>query len=318
VFFPAFFAAWARAWQGWELGFEDAGMRQASRRGEKQACESAERLSNACVRDERFASAALVITLSFLALSLPTMPIHLGVNIDHVATLRQARYRTMLGAHNVEPSILQAALEAEAAGAHSITIHLRADRRHIVDADVHLLRREIGTLLNLEMGNTAEILQIALQVKPDFVCMVPENRETEGGLDVAGQREALRATVGQLEANGTRVSMFIDPDLDQVRASAEIGASMIELHTGTFANELGEKRAAEALRLKAAAELGHSLGLQINAGHGLTTKNLPELFIVPHLAELNIGHSIVARSVFVGLRVAIQEMLEVMKSYPTA
>ncbi len=247
------------------------------------------------------------------------MPLHLGVNIDHVATLRQARYRTMQGAHNVEPSILQAALEAEAAGAHSITVHLRADRRHIVDEDVFLLRREIGTLLNLEMGNTREILDIALRVKPDFVCMVPENREevtTEGGLDVAGQKSALTSSVAALEANGTRVSMFIDPDLEQVRSSAEIGASMIELHTGTFANELGEKRAAEALRLKAAAELAHQLGLQVNAGHGLTTKNLPELFIVPHLVELNIGHSIVARSVFTGLRAAIREMLEAMQAYP--
>jgi pyridoxine 5-phosphate synthase len=249
------------------------------------------------------------------------MSLHLGVNIDHVATLRQARYRTMLGAHNVEPSILQAALEADSAGAHSITIHLRADRRHIVDEDVYLLRREIGTMMNLEMGNTPEILGIALKVKPHFVCMVPENREevtTEGGLDVLGQKDLLRASVSQLEANGTRVSMFIDPDLDQVRASAEIGASMIELHTGTFGNELGEKRSHEAARLKAAAELGHSLGLQINAGHGLTTKNLAELFIVPHLSELNIGHSIVARSVFVGLRAAIQEMLEAMKGYTYA
>ena len=247
------------------------------------------------------------------------MSLHLGVNIDHVATLRQARYRTMLGAHNVEPSILQAAQEAEAAGAHSITVHLRADRRHIVDEDVFLLRREIQTLLNLEMGNTPEILEIALRVKPDFVCMVPENREevtTEGGLDVVGQKGALKASVAALEANGTRVSMFIDPDLEQVRASQEIGASMIELHTGTFANELGEKRQAEAQRLKAAAELAHCLGLQVNAGHGLTTKNLPELFIVPHLVELNIGHSIVARSIFVGLRTAIQEMLAAMKAYP--
>jgi pyridoxine 5-phosphate synthase len=247
------------------------------------------------------------------------MPLHLGVNIDHVATLRQARYRSMPGAHNVEPSILQAALESEAAGASSITVHLRADRRHIVDEDVFLLRREISTLLNLEMGNTREILDIALQVKPDFVCMVPENREevtTEGGLDVAGQKSALASSVAALEANGTRVSMFIDPDLEQVRASAEIGASMIELHTGTFANELGEKRTAEALRLKAAAELARQLGLQVNAGHGLTTKNLPELFIVPHLAELNIGHSIVARSVFIGLRAAVREMLEAMQAYP--
>jgi pyridoxine 5-phosphate synthase len=249
------------------------------------------------------------------------MPLHLGVNIDHIATLRQARYRTMPGAHNVEPSILQAALEAEAAGAHSITVHLRADRRHIVDEDVFLLRREIGTMMNLEMGNTPEILGIALKVRPHFVCMVPENREevtTEGGLDVIGQKAALRASVTQLKQNGTRVSMFIDPDLDQVRASAEIGASMIELHTGTFANELGAQRSVEAARLKTAAELGQALGLQINAGHGLTTKNLRELFIVPHLAELNIGHSIVARSVFVGLRTAIHEMLELMKEYPNA
>ena len=249
------------------------------------------------------------------------MPLHLGVNIDHIATLRQARYRTMPGAHNVEPSILQAALEAEAAGAHSITVHLRADRRHIVDEDVFLLRREIGTMMNLEMGNTPEILGIALKVRPHVVCMVPENREevtTEGGLDVIGQKAALRASVTQLKQNGTRVSMFIDPDLDQVRASAEIGASMIELHTGTFANELGAQRSVEAARLKTAAELGQALGLQINAGHGLTTKNLRELFIVPHLTELNIGHSIVARSVFVGLRTAIHEMLELMKEYPNA
>ena len=245
----------------------------------------------------------------------------LGVNVDHVVTLRQARYRQMLESPNAEPSVLAAALLAEQAGAHSITIHLRADRRHIQDADVYLLRQEIKTKMNLEMGNTAEILAIALKAKPDFVCMVPENRQevtTEGGLDVSGQRDTLRTTVKALGDNGTRVSMFIDPDLDQVRASAEIGASMIELHTGTFANELGEKRTAEVLRLTAAAELAHSLGLQVNAGHGLTTKNLPELFIVPHLAELNIGHTIVARSVFVGLRAAIQEMLEVMKGYPSA
>lgn len=241
--------------------------------------------------------------------------LHLGVNIDHVTTLRQARYRTMLDSPNAEPSALQAALEAEAAGAHSITIHLRADRRHIQDADVYLLRKSIGTKLNLEMGNTEEILAIALEVKPDFVCMVPESREeitTEGGLDVRGHFEALKTTVGKLEANGTRVSMFIDPDLDQVRASAEVGASMIELHTGTFANHFGAERAAEVERLKAAAELGHSLGLQINAGHGLTTANLPELLVVPHLHELNIGHHIVSRAVFIGLRAAVQEMLAAM------
>jgi len=242
----------------------------------------------------------------------------LGANIDHVVTLRQARYRTMLESPNAEPSVLAAALEAEAAGAHSITVHLRADRRHIQDADVHLLRRNIGTKLNLEMGNTAEILNIALDIRPHFVCMVPENRDevtTEGGLDVCGQRDALRATVKALSDNGTRVSMFIDPDLDQVRASAEIGAAMIELHTGTFANHTGQKRRAEVERLIAAAALGHELGLQINAGHGLTTANLPDLWPVPHLAELNIGHHIVSRAVFVGLRAAVREILDVMATY---
>lgn len=242
----------------------------------------------------------------------------LGVNIDHVVTLRQARYRTMLDSPFAEPSVLTAALESEAAGAHSITVHLRADRRHIQDADVSLLRQKIATKLNLEMGNTREILEIALAVRPDFVCMVPENRQevtTEGGLDVSGQRDALRTTVKALEDNGTRVSMFIDPDLDQVRASAEIGAAMIELHTGTFANHRGDARKAEVERLCAAAELGHALGLQINAGHGLTTKNLPDLWPVPHLAELNIGHHIVSRAVFIGLQAAVREMLAVMTTY---
>ena len=244
--------------------------------------------------------------------------LHLGVNIDHVTTLRQARYRTMLDSPNAEPSALQAALESEAAGAQSITVHLRADRRHIQDADVWLLRKSIGTKLNLEMGNTQEILAIALQLKPDFVCMVPESREeitTEGGLDVRGHFAELKPSVAALEANGTRVSMFIDPDLDQVKASADLGASMIELHTGTFANHFGDERTAEVARLKAAAELGHSLGLQINAGHGLTTKNLPDLLGVPHLHELNIGHHIVSRAVFIGLRAAVQEMLAAMTGY---
>lgn len=245
----------------------------------------------------------------------------LGVNIDHVTTLRQARYRTMLDSPNAEPSALQAALESEAAGANSITIHLRADRRHIQDADVHLLRERIGTKLNLEMGNTPEILAIALKVKPDFVCMVPESREevtTEGGLDVRAHFAALKPTVSALEANGTKVSMFIDPDLDQVRASAEIGASMIELHTGTFANHFGVERQAEVARLKAAAELGHSLGLQINAGHGLTTNNLPDLLTIPHLHELNIGHHIISRAVFIGLQPAVKEMLAAMQNYTLA
>lgn len=246
------------------------------------------------------------------------MALDLGVNIDHVATLRQARYRGMLDSPNAEPPVLQAALEAEAAGAHSITVHLRADRRHIQDADVRLLRREIKTRLNLEMGNTPEILAVALQVRPDFVCLVPEHREevtTEGGLDVASQIAPLRTTVASLRANGTRVSLFIDPDPAQVRASQEAGADMIELHTGAFANRSGSERATEVARLKAAAELGHSIGLQINAGHGLTTRNIADLFPVPHLAELNIGHHIVSRAVFIGLQAAVKEMLAAMAGY---
>ena len=249
------------------------------------------------------------------------MSLRLGVNIDHVATLRQARYRTMAGAHNAEPSVVQAALDCEAAGAHSITVHLRADRRHMQDRDIFELKDSIAGYLNFEMGNTEEILGIALQVKPHFACMVPENREevtTEGGLDVAGQKEALSRAVDQLQANGTLVSMFIDPDEAQVKASAETGAKMVELHTGAFANLTDTEREPEVIRLKNAAELAHSLGLQVNAGHGLTTANLPDLFPVPHLMELNIGHHLVSRAIFVGLPAAIEEMLAIMAAYPEA
>jgi len=244
--------------------------------------------------------------------------IHLGVNIDHVATLRQARYARMPGSPNAEPLILEAARECEAAGAHSITVHLRADRRHIQDADVLLLERELAVKLNLEMGNTPEILEIALRVKPDFACLVPENRQeitTEGGLDVVSNRVALKETTARLKANGTRVSFFVDPVLEHIRVSRECGADMVELHTGTFANAQGDARLAEVARLKAAAELAHSLGLQVNAGHGLTTRNVRDLFAVPHLAELNIGHHLVSRAIVVGLRDAVREMLAVMREY---
>lgn len=242
----------------------------------------------------------------------------LGVNIDHVATLRQARYRLMADTPQAEPSVVTAADEAIAGGADSITLHLRADRRHIQDADLKAVRSRIQVPLNLEMGNTPEILAIALGLRPEYVCMVPENREevtTEGGLNVAAQESSLRATVEKLQSNGTSVSMFIDPDLEQVRASAAIGARMIELHTGTFANTTGPDRAKETSRLQAAAELAHSLGLQVNAGHGLTTANLSDLFSVPHLVELNIGHHLISRSVFIGLRAAVIEMREVMQGY---
>ena len=236
---------------------------------------------------------------------------HLGVNIDHVATLRQARYATMLDSHNVEPDIVAAARAAQEGGADSITLHVREDRRHMQDADALAVRREIPLPLNLEMGATAAMLEFALRLKPDFVCLVPERREeitTEGGLDVAGHLEELRPLVAALLANGSKVSMFIDPELEQVRASAELGAPMVELHTGRFANALGEERAAETARLIAAAELAHSLGIEVHAGHGIQVGNLADLASVPHLTELNIGHSIICRAIFTGLTQAVREM----------
>jgi pyridoxine 5-phosphate synthase len=245
--------------------------------------------------------------------------LHLGVNIDHVATLRQARYATMLESPNAEPLILEAAQESEAGGARSITVHLRADRRHIQDADVRLLKRELRIKLNLEMGNTPEILEIALEVKPDFACLVPEHRKeitTEGGLDVPAHESALKETTSRLKANGTLVSFFVDPIIDHIYASADCGADMVELHTGTFANRHGDERKVEVTRLVAAAALAHDLGMQVNAGHGLATRNVRDLFSVPHLAELNIGHSLVSRAMTTGLRAAVSEMLAAMAEYP--
>ncbi|MCE9520287.1 MAG: pyridoxine 5'-phosphate synthase [Verrucomicrobia bacterium] len=244
--------------------------------------------------------------------------LHLGVNIDHVATLRQARYAQMPDSINAEPLILEAARECEAAGAHSITVHLRADRRHIVDTDVFLLKKELSVQLNLEMGNTPEIVEIALRVRPDFVCLVPENRQeitTEGGLDVTAHAAALKETTSRLKTNVTRVSYFVDPVLEDIHACADCGADMVELHTGTFANSFGKEREAEVQRLCAAAELAHSLGLQVNAGHGLTTQNVRDLFAVPYLAELNIGHHLVSRAITIGLRESVREMLVVMGGY---
>lgn len=235
----------------------------------------------------------------------------LGVNIDHVATLRQARYATMLGAHNVEPSILEAARAAQAGGADSITLHVREDRRHMQDADAMAVRQHIALPLNLEMGATAAMLGFALELKPDFVCLVPERRQeitTEGGLDVAGRAAELRSLVAALAANNTRVSMFIDPDMAQVEAAAAIGAPMVELHTGRFANTLDKEREAETQRLIAAAQRAHDLGIEVHAGHGIQIANLPDLARVPYLTELNIGHTIIARAIFVGLSQAVREM----------
>lgn len=249
------------------------------------------------------------------------MGLLLGVNIDHVATLRQARYATMLDSPNAEPSLLEAALAAKAGGADSITMHVRGDRRHVQEQDVRDVMAECELPLNFEMASTAEMVGIALKLAPDFVCLVPENRQeisTEGGLDVAGQLESLRTTVATLQEAGSKLSMFIDPESEQVQASAELGAEMIELHTGCFANAEGEERVAEVARLADASRLGQELGLQVNAGHGINYHNLSELFPVPNLVELNTGHSIVTRAISVGLEQAVREMVELMAGYPEA
>lgn len=241
----------------------------------------------------------------------------LGVNIDHVATLREARYR---GRERGEPDPVEAALICEAAGAHGITAHLREDRRHIQDRDVRRLRAAIKTRLNLEMANAEEIIRFALEVRPDIVCLVPEHRHevtTEGGLDVAGQTAAIAGTCARMKGAGIEVSLFIDPELNQVEAASKTGAQFIELHTGAFGERFNRKkeRAEETQRLVAAANRAHDLGLKVNAGHGLNCQNLHVLLQVPHLVELNIGHSIVSRSVTVGLGAAVREMLALMKPY---
>jgi pyridoxine 5-phosphate synthase len=240
----------------------------------------------------------------------------LGVNIDHVATVRQARYR---GRDTGEPDPLQAAQICEQAGAHGITLHLREDRRHIVDRDVWNIRRAVKTRLNLEMANAAEIIEIALKAKPDIVCIVPEKRQevtTEGGLDVASQWQALRQTRERMNGAGIDVSLFIAPEPSQVEASARVGAQFIELHTGAFAEAFrSAHHQPELARLVNAARQARELGLKVNAGHGLNYQNVRLLAAVPHLVELNIGHSIVSRALFVGLETAVREMLAEMRHY---
>lgn len=245
------------------------------------------------------------------------MMLKLGVNIDHVATLREARYR---GKERGEPDPIEAALICEAAGAHGITAHLREDRRHIQDRDIWKLREVIKTRLNLEMANAPEIVDIALKLKPEIVCIVPEKRQevtTEGGLDAAGHLQALKESTQRLNDAGIEVSLFIAPDLAQVEAAADIRAQFIELHTGEFAEQFHRKkeRAEEIERLIRSAEAAHQLGLRVNAGHGLNYQNVSALFQVPHLVELNIGHSIVSRSITVGLATAVKEMLHAMQGY---
>ncbi len=237
----------------------------------------------------------------------------LGVNIDHVATLRQARYAAMPGVPQAEPSVLQAARAAQEGGADSITLHVREDRRHMQDADAMAVRQQIALPLNLEMGATPAMLDFALRLRPDFVCLVPERRQevtTEGGLDVAGRAEELRPLVEALMRQGSRVSMFIDPEPEQVEASAAIGAPMVELHTGRFSNTTGQERLEETERLIIAARRAHDKGLEVHAGHGIQLSNLAELSRVPFLTELNIGHTLIARAVFIGLTPAVKEMRE--------
>src|SRR5881398_3251232 len=246
--------------------------------------------------------------------------LRLGVNVDHIATLRQARYAGMPDSKNTEPDPVAVASLCERAGARGIVTHLRSDRRHIQDRDIDRLRQSIMTKLNLEMGNTPEIVDFALRIVPDEVCLVPEKREevtTEGGLDVIAHRKELQPSVKRLQLAGIRVSLFIDPTLEEVDAAAELGVEMVELHTGGLANAFTEKIQKEELeQLRAAAQAASESHLQVNAGHGINYKNIGLINQVPCLTELNIGHAIVSRAMWVGLETAVKEMLAAMANYP--
>lgn len=236
--------------------------------------------------------------------------IALGVNIDHVATLRQARRINY-------PDPVHAALLAEQSGADSITLHLREDRRHIQDRDVTVLRGLLKTRMNLEMAVTAEMIRIAGEVRPQDCCLVPESRHevtTEGGLDVRSQEARLEDACKSLAAAGVRVSLFIDPEPTQIEAARRIGAPVIELHTGTYANASGAARALELERVRSAAALAASLGLVVNAGHGLHYHNVEPIAAIPEIVELNIGHAIIARAIFIGLPQAVRDMKELMRA----
>lgn len=228
----------------------------------------------------------------------------LGVNIDHAATIRQARFTPY-------PDLVAFVRLIEDAGADGITLHLREDRRHIQDADVHQLRQTICSKMNLEMAATDEMLDIALTVRPDDVCLVPERREeltTEGGLDVVGNRRQIEKVCRELGGTGIIASIFIEPDPVQIAAAADCGVPVIELHTGAYANHQGSEREAELDRLLTAAEFASGLGLTVNAGHGLDYDNVTAIKTLPSLNELNIGHSIIARALFVGIAEAVAEM----------
>lgn len=236
--------------------------------------------------------------------------IDLGINIDHVATLRQVRGTSY-------PDPLHAALIAEQAGADSITLHLREDRRHIQDRDVEIMRGALQTRMNLEMAVTDEMLEIAERIRPQDVCLVPERREeltTEGGLDVAGQLQRVTKACKRLEAAGIRVSLFIDPDPRQLEASREAGAPVVELHTGAYAEAHGAEQVKALARIVEAARIGNGLGLRIHAGHGLHYHNVTAVAAIAEIVELNIGHAIIARAVFAGLPDAVREMKRLMQA----
>jgi pyridoxine 5-phosphate synthase len=235
-------------------------------------------------------------------------PIALGVNIDHVATVRQAR-------RGRYPDPVHAALAAEMAGADSITLHLREDRRHIQIQDVRMARDLLKTHMNLEMAVTDEVLDIARVVRPSDCCLVPERRQeitTEGGLDVAGQLQRIKEATAVLMGQGIRVSLFIDPDPPQIEAALQAGAPVVELHTGAYADSAGSRQAAELQRLRAGAHLASSLGLVVHAGHGLHYHNVQPVAAIAEIVELNIGHSIIARAIFDGLTVAVRDMKALM------
>ena len=245
----------------------------------------------------------------------------LGVNIDHCATLRQARYRQAEGTSGgaIEPDPLAFAISSERAGADGITVHLREDRRHIQERDIWRLRETISTRLNLEMACTPAMIAFALKLKSHSVCVVPESREevtTEGGLDVVGNRDRVKACVDAMNSAGIKTSLFIGPDEAQIELSAKLGAPWIELHTGAYAHGYDDAavRAREFQRLRLGAVQGHNLGLVVNAGHGINYVNITEVRSLPHLHELNIGHSIVSRALFTGVEEAVREMKARMKS----
>jgi pyridoxine 5-phosphate synthase len=239
-----------------------------------------------------------------------THPLRLGVNIDHVATLRQVRRASY-------PDPLLAALLAEQSGADSITLHLREDRRHIQDHDVERMRTALQTRMNLEMAATDAMIAIARRVRPQDCCLVPERREeltTEGGLDVAGQVDRLRETCTALRETGSRVSLFVDPEPAQLEASLEAGAPVVELHTGAYAESTGERQAMELARLLEAARYGSRIGLTVHAGHGLHYHNVQPVAAIAEIVELNIGHAIVARAVIDGIATAVREMKALMNA----